>query len=230
VAMATPYFTKRTFDFLSALALNNRREWFEEHKQDYEVTVRLPALHFIGDMTEALLMISPHFQAMPKKVGGSLMRVQRDIRFGKDKRPYKTNIGIQFRHEIGKDVHAPAYYVHIEPNDCFVGVGVWRPDASALGKIRDALVENSDAWLAARDDRSFNQQFSLAGDTLSNPPRGYAKDHPLMPDLKRKDFIALTPLSDAVVRSKSFYPKIVERFGEATPYMRFLCKALDLRF
>ena len=228
--MANPYFTKQTFDFLSALAANNRREWFEEHKQDYEATVRLPALNFISDMADTLAMISLHFQAVPKKVGGSLMRVQRDLRFGKDKRPYKTNIGIQFRHEIGKDVHAPGYYVHIEPNDCFVGVGVWRPDASALGKIRDALVENSDAWLAARDDKSFNQQFSLAGDTLSNPPRGYVKDHPLMHDLKRKDFIALTPLSDAAVRSKNFYPTVVERFSEATPYIRFLCKALDLRF
>ena len=228
--MANRYFTQQTFDFLSALAANNRREWFEEHKQDYEATVRLPALNFISDMADALAMISPHFRAVPKKVGGSLMRVQRDIRFGKDKRPYKTNIGIQFRHEIGKDVHAPGYYVHIEPNDCFVGTGVWRPDASALGKIRDALVEKSDAWLAARDDKSFNQQFSLAGDTLSNPPRGYAKDHPLIQDLKRKDFIALTPLNDAAVRSKNFYPKVVERFSEATPYMRFLCQALDLRF
>ena len=228
--MANRYFTKQTFDFLSALAANNRREWFEEHKQDYEATVRLPALNFISDMADTLAMISLHFQAVPKKVGGSLMRVQRDLRFGKDKRPYKTNIGIQFRHEIGKDVHAPGYYVHIEPHDCFVGVGAWRPDASALGKIRDALVENSDAWLAARDDKSFNQQFSLAGDTLSNPPRGYVKDHPLMHDLKRKDFIALTPLSGAAVRSKNFYPTVVERFSEATPYIRFLCKALDLRF
>lgn len=228
--MADRYFTQDTFDFLSALAANNRREWFDEHKQDYEAAVRLPALNFIGDIAADLANISPHFLALPKKVGGALMRVHRDIRFGKDKRPYKTNIGIQFRHEVGKDVHAPGYYLHIEPDDCFVGVGLWRPDAPALGKIRDAIVDKGDVWLAARDDKTFNQKFSLAGDSLANPPRGYAKDHPLLQDLKRKDFIAIAQLSDAAVTSKNFRPKVVEHFSEATPYMRYLCKALELRF
>jgi uncharacterized protein (TIGR02453 family) len=228
--MANRYFTQDTFDFLSALAANNRREWFDEHKQDYEAAVRAPALNFIGDIAAELAMISPHFLALPRKVGGALMRVHRDIRFGKDKRPYKTNIGIQFRHEVGKDVHAPGYYLHIAPDECFVGVGLWRPDATALGKIRDAIVDDGEAWLAARDDKIFNRKFSLAGDALSQPPRGYAKDHPLLQDLKRKDFIAVASLSDAVVTSKSLRPKVVEHFAGATPYMRYLCKALELRF
>ena len=228
--MASPYFTKGTFDFLSALAANNKREWFDAHKQDYEVMVRTPALNFISDIADELSMIAPRFRALPKKMGGSLMRVYRDTRFGKDKRPYKTNIGIQFRHEMGKDVHAPGYYLHIEPGDCFVGAGIWRPDAAALGKIREAIVENGDAWLAARDDKIFNRKFSLAGDVLTNSPRGYAKGHPLVQDLKRKDFIAIAKLSDALVTSKNFYSKVVEHLGEAAPYMRYLCKALDLRF
>jgi len=228
--MANRYFTQDTFDFLSALAANNRREWFDEHKQDYEASVRVPALNFISDIAAELAMISPHFLALPKKVGGALMRVHRDIRFGKDRRPYKTNIGIQFRHEVGKDVHAPGYYLHIEPDDCFVGIGLWRPDATALGKIRDTIVDKDEAWQAARDDINFNRKFSLAGDSLANPPRGYAKDHPLLQDLKRKDFIAIAKLSDTVVTSKNFRPKVVEHFSEATPYMRYLCKALELRF
>ena len=228
--MANRYFTQGTFEFLVALAANNRREWFDEHKMHYEVTVRTPALNFISDIAPDLAQISPHFLALPKKVGGALMRVNRDIRFGADKRPYKTNIGIQFRHEVGKDVHAPGFYLHIEPNDCFVGVGLWRPDAIALGKIRDATVEKGDVWLAARDDKSFNRKFSLAGDALSNPPRGYAKDHPLLQDLKRKDFIAIAPLSDAAITAKNFYPRVIEHFAAAAPLMRYLCKALDLRF
>lgn len=228
--MANRYFTQGTFEFLAALAANNRREWFDEHKMHYEATVRTPALNFISDIAPDLAQIPPHFLALPKKVGGALMRVNRDIRFGADKRPYKTNIGIQFRHEVGKDVHAPGFYLHIEPNDCFVGVGLWRPDAIALGKIRDAIVEKGDAWLAARDDKSFNRKFSLAGDALSNPPRGYAKDHPLLQDLKRKDFIAIAPLSDAAITAKNFYPRVIEHFAAAAPLMRYLCKALDLRF
>jgi uncharacterized protein (TIGR02453 family) len=107
--MPTPYFTKQTFTFLSNLADNNTREWFEEHKQDYENFVREPALDFISDMGNEMPAISKHFLAVPKKVGGSLMRVQRNLRFSRDKTPYKTNIGIQFRHEVGKDIHAPGY-------------------------------------------------------------------------------------------------------------------------
>ncbi|TCV85847.1 DUF2461 domain-containing protein [Sulfurirhabdus autotrophica] len=228
--MANRYFTRDTFNFLSALAANNRREWFDEHKPDYEATVRTPSLNFIRDIATDLALISPHFLALPRKVGGALMRVNRDIRFGNDKRPYKTNIGIQFRHEVGKDVHAPGFYLHIEPNDCFVAIGLWRPDASALSKIRDAIVNQGEAWLAARDDKNFNQKFSLAGATLTNAPRGYAKDHPLLSDLKRKDFIAIAPLRDAEAISKDFYPKVVEHYAQAAPFMRYLCKALELRF
>ena len=228
--MTNRYFTKQTFPFLSALAANNTREWFEAHQQDYENFVRAPALDFISDMAHEMPAISKHFRALPKKVGGSLMRIHRDIRFGKDKTPYKTNIGIQFRHEVGKDIHAPGYYLHIAPDECFVGVGLWHPDVGALFKIREAIVKNSKAWVAARDDKAFSQHFSLEGDALVNAPRGFAKDHPLVEDLKRKDFIGLAELSEATVTSKNLRPQVMARFQQAAPYMRFLCKALELRF
>jgi uncharacterized protein (TIGR02453 family) len=228
--MTDHYFTKQTFAFLSSLAENNTREWFEEHKQDYENFVRTPALDFISDMGNEIPAISPHFRALPNKVGGSLMRIYRDTRFSKDKAPYKTNIGIQFRHEVGKDIHAPGYYVHIAPDECFIGVGLWHPDADALFKIREAIVKKSKAWVAARDDKAFSQNFSLEGDALANPPRGFAKDHPLVEDLKRKDFIGLAALSQTDVTFKDFRALVAGRFKEAEPYMRFLCKALELRF
>lgn len=228
--MTDRYFGKQTFAFLSVLAENNKREWFEAHQQEYEDFVRTPALDFISDMSDEMPAISRHFLAQPKKVGGSLMRIYRDTRFSKDKTPYKTNIGIQFRHEVGKDIHAPGYYLHIEPGECFVGIGLWHPDAEALFKIREAIAQNGDAWLAARDDATFLKYFSLEGDSLAKAPRGFAKDHPLVEDLKRKDFICLAPLSMATVTSKNLRPQVVERFRQAAPYMRFLCKALELRF
>ena len=228
--MSDHYFTKQTFTFLTSLSENNTREWFEEHKQEYENFVREPALDFISDMENELPAISKHFRALPKKVGGSLMRVQRDTRFSKDKTPYKTNIGIQFRHEVSKDIHAPGYYVHIEPGECFVGVGLWHPDADALFKIRDGIVKNVEAWVAARDNRDFSKHFELVGDTLANAPRGFAKDHPQVEDLKRKDFIGLAAVSEANVTSKNFRGQVVERFKQAAPMMRFLCGALALRF
>lgn len=228
--MTSRYFTEETFTFLSALAANNNREWFEEHRHEYEDSVRTPALAFISDIAAELAVTSPHFLALPKKVGGSLMRIHRDTRFGRDKRPYKSNIGIHFRHEAGKDVHAPGYYLHLEPDGCFVGAGIWRPDATALGRIRDAIISREREWLAARDDATFRKDFLLGGEVLRNPPRGYAKDHPLIEDLKRKDFIATATLDQGEITAANFRSRVASQFERATPYVRFLCKALELRF
>jgi uncharacterized protein (TIGR02453 family) len=228
--MVNRYFTADSLSFLSKLARNNNRDWFEKHKADYETMIRTPALQFITDMADDLPLISPHFLAVPKKMGGSLMRVYRDVRFGKDKRPYKTNIGIQFRHEQGKDVHAPGFYVHIELNDCFVGVGIWRPDAPTLGKIRDAIVEQPAKWKNAISSKSFSKQYVPSGESLTRPPKGYAKDHPLIEDIKRKDFIAIATLDDNEVLSPRFKKQVLDRFRAADKYMHFLCNALTLRY
>lgn len=224
------YFTRQTFAFLEALQHNNTREWFEQHQQEYEDFVRTPALDFISDMSEEMPIISHHFLAQPKKVGGSLMRIYRDTRFSKDKTPYKTNIGIQFRHEVGKDVHAPGYYLHIAPDECFIGVGLWHPEADVLFKLRQAIMAKPEAWVAARDDKMFRKLFTLEGEALANAPRGFAKDHPLVEDLKRKDFIGMATLSAATVTSPKLRGHVVEQFRAAAPYMRFLCQALELRF
>lgn len=228
--MANPYFTKEGMCFLKNLEINNTRDWFHENKSDYEDLIRTPALNFIDDMENDITHLSPHFLAIAKKVGGSLMRVHRDVRFSKDKSPYKTNIGIQFRHEMGKDVHAPGFYVHVEPDECFVGVGIWRPDSSALGKIRDAIVEKDKSWLLAVNDKNFRKYFDLSGESLKNGPRGYNKDHPLIEDLKRKDFIAISHMSEKSMLGKNFKKEVLKRFTDAEPYMQFLCKALQLRY
>lgn len=228
--MPGTYFTNTTLSFLRELSDNNDRNWFQENKQRYEDTVRTPALDFIEDISPRLQVIAPRFRAIPKKIGGSLMRVYRDTRFSKDKSPYKTNIGIQFRHEAGKDVHAPGYYLHIEPGDCFLGVGIWHPDSTALGMIRDTIVAKDNHWLAARDSKPFKQSFTLEGESLTNPPRGYSKDHPLLDDLKRKDFIAIKKLSQKSVLSKNFMDESIALFGQAEDFMRFLCTALEVSF
>lgn len=228
--MSNPYFTKATFKFLRELAENNRRDWFLDNKQDYEDCVRSPALAFIEDIAPKLQLVAPRFLAIPKKVGGSLMRAHRDTRFSKDKTPYKTNIGIQFRHEAGKDVHAPGYYLHIANDDCFFGAGIWRPDSDALRQIREAIIEKQKKWLAARDDKGFCKSFTLSGEALQNPPRGFPRDHPLMEDLKRKDFIAIGRLSKKAALAENLMGHTVEQFSLATPYMQFLCAALNVRF
>ncbi len=228
--MARRFFSPASFDFLKRLDANNNRAWFDRHRQEYEDVVRTPALDFIAAMAEDIEALSPHFLAVPRKVGGSLMRVHRDVRFGRDKRPFKTNIGIQFRHAQGRDVHAPGFYVHLEPNECFLGVGIWHPDAPALGRIRTAIAEHGAAWIKASRDRKFSKAFELAGDSLTNAPRGHAKDHPLLTDLKRKDFIAITGFSSRLATSARFQPEVVKSFRSAAPFMNFLCRALELPF
>ncbi|MCL2309202.1 MAG: DUF2461 domain-containing protein [Proteobacteria bacterium] len=223
-------FTRNTFQFLTELEANNNRPWFTENKPRYEALVREPALDFIDAMATRLKKFAPHFRADARKVGGSLMRVYRDTRYANDKTPYKTNIGIQFRHELGKDVHAPGFYVHIANNECFFAAGCWHPEADVLWKIRNAVALDPEQWFEARDDKKFNKCWALDGDTLIRPPRGFAADHVAIDDLKRKDFIAVAPLSKEETISADFVKLTARRFSETAPLMRFLCKALEVQF
>jgi len=228
--MANQYFTEASLKFLSRLDKNNNRDWFNQHKQEYEDLVRTPALDFIADMGNTIESLSPHFLAIPKKVGGSMMRPYRDVRFGKDKRPFKTNVGIQFRHFMAKDVHAPGFYVHIEPGGSFIGAGIWHPEAEPLAAVRGAIAAQPKEWLKVSRGKAFASLFELSGDALSNPPRGYKKDHPLIDDLKRKDFIAITPLDEKHVITGALKTEVARSFKTAVPFMRFLCQALEIPF
>lgn len=216
--------------FLGDLRANNERAWFAANRGRYEETVREPARAFIRAMAPALAAVSPHFRADDRKTGGSLMRIHRDTRFSPDKTPCKTNVGIQFRHALGRDVHAPGFYVHLEPGSAFLGAGVWRPDSAALFMIRSRIDEEPDTWRGVRDGAAFAAAFRLGGESLKRVPRGFAKDHPLADDLKRKDFIAAheLPLEDAL--GPAFPDLAAARMRDAGGFLRFLCEALDVPF
>ena len=221
-------FSPATFTFLRQLERNNRRDWFDPRKARYEDEVREPALVFIQIMERSIKGISPNFVVAAKQSGGSLMRPYRDVRFSKDKRPYKTNVGIQFRHVAGKDVHAPGLYVHIEPGGCFLGAGMWRPDAPALKAIRMRMDEDPAGWKKASRGVAFRRVWDAAGDSLSRPPRGFSADHPLIDDLKRKDHIAVHPLDDSEVIVDGFPDQTAATFKKATPYISWLAAAVGL--
>jgi uncharacterized protein (TIGR02453 family) len=223
-------FPEQSLGFLTQLKANNSREWFQNHKEGYEVLVREPSLAFIGAMADGLSEISPRFRTIPKKVGGSLMRIHRDTRFSKDKTPYKTNIGIQFRHEMGKDVHAPGFYVHIEPGFCFLGVGIWHPDSTSLSSIRDFISDNPHAWRSALSHHPFSKHFQLEGESLKKAPRGYPSDHELIDDLKRKDFIACRNFDCSTIAKTGFLRYVGDSFSMAAPFMRYLCMAVRVPY
>ena len=223
-------FSEATFGFLAELSANNNRAWFEANKPRYEALVREPALDFIEAMGPQLAVFAPRFRADARKLGGSLMRVYRDTRFARDKTPYKTNIGIQFRHDLGKDVHAPGFYVHVSEYECFLAVGCWRPEPDALARIREHIAEKPERWFSVRDDAAFGAQWVASGERLSRPPRGYAADHPAIDDLKRKDFVALADLSRSDVLSADLVDLVAGKFSATRPFMEFLCTALAVAY
>jgi uncharacterized protein (TIGR02453 family) len=223
-------FNAETVAFLEELSRNNNREWFNENKSRYEELVLDVALRFIQSMQDPLAEIAPHFVAQATRMGGSLMRVYRDTRFSKNKTPYKTNIGIQFRHERAKDVHSPGYYVHISPEEVFIGVGMWRPDSDALRGIRERIAAKPAEWKRTVGDAGFKRRFSLGGEVLTRPPRGYDKDHECIDDIKRKSFIAVQNLAVEDCLSPQFQRKVENTFQAGTPYMQFLCKAVGVQF
>lgn len=223
-------FPKGLVLFLRELSKHNNRSWFEANRERYETQLREPAFEFIATMAGPLKKISPHFSAIPKKAGGSLMRIHRDVRFSKDKKPYKTNLGIHFRHVAGKDVHAPGFYFHVDPQEVFLGAGIWHPDSEALGRIREAIDDDPAAWKKAKGNKSFTSKFELSGDSLRRSPQGYSADHPSIEDLKRKDFIGIFRLDHDDLLEPDIIEQTVAAFRTAKPFMAFLCKGVRVKF
>jgi uncharacterized protein (TIGR02453 family) len=224
------YFSEDTWRFLRALKRNNRRDWFEAHRADYLQHLRDPFLRLIGELQPDLAAISPHYRADPRGNGGSLFRIHRDTRFANDKTPYKTWGGARFFHERARQLHAPSFYLHIEPGACFVGAGLWHPEPETQRRIRAFLVDNPAGWTAATRSPGFRRRFVLTGDSLVRPPRGYPADHPLIDDLRRKDFVATAPLDDEVVLGPRLRQSLVSHFRGLAPLVDYLCAALDLEF
>lgn len=220
-------FGPELFAFLTDLKDHNDRDWFAANKARYEADLLEPALAFIEDVGYRLQGISPHFRADPRRSGGSLFRIYRDTRFSKDKTPYKTNTGMYFRHEAGKDAHAPGYYLHLAPGEVFGGGGIWHPDTKALTKIREAIVRDPDRW---REATTLEDGLELGGDALKRVPSGFDKDHPHAEDLKRKDFFASVRLSEAQATAPGFLDRYTRVCRSAAPLMRFLCDALALPY
>jgi uncharacterized protein (TIGR02453 family) len=222
------HFGPGLFRFLRELAEHNDKAWFEKNRERYETEVRGPLLRFIADFGEPLGSISTHYLADPRPAGGSMFRVHRDTRFSKDKSPYKTHAAAQFRHEAGRDAHAPCYYLHLEPGEVFVGAGLWHPDAPALALLRAAIVRKPAEWQRVAHGGPFRKGWELWGEMLARPPKGVDPTHPCVEDLRRKDFIALRSFTQKEVTSPGFLELFAGACKQASPYMQFVTTALEL--
>jgi uncharacterized protein (TIGR02453 family) len=221
---ASAIFSPELFVFLRQLKRNNNREWFAKNKERYRAVVVEPAMTFISGYAPHLAELSPHFVADARPTRGSLFRIYRDTRFSPDAAPFKTHVGIHFRHQKGKDVHAPLFYLHLEPEGSFVAAGVWHPDTPTLTRIRTAIVRESDAWSRAR------RRLELEGDSLTRPPKGFDPEHPLVEDLKRKDFIAGFDLSEEQICSERLMRDFRAACKKLAPLVEFTTRALGLKY
>jgi len=224
-------FSDDLYIFLKDLARNNDKQWFAENKERYLRFAKEPAVEFILAMKEKLEGISPSYIADPRTNGGSMFRIYRDTRYSKNKKPYKENIGFQFRHVAGKDAHAPGYYVHIQPGDSFAGGGVWLPPTPVLNRVRDAITAKSEEWKKIKQFIADSGNISFfEGARLKRHPRGYPADHPLIEDLKRKTIFAGRSFKDTEITSSRFIDSVEDVFIDLVPLMRFINDALGLSF
>ena len=222
------HFTPSLFEFLSELAENNNREWFQDNKARYERDVRDALVHFVADFGDRLHEISPHMVADPRLSGGSIFRIYRDVRFSKDKSPYKANAGMHFRHEVGREVHGPGLYLHLQPGMVFAGSGIWRPNSATVGKIRGSIVVNPEKWGGIVNDDRFTSIYTLEGESLKRPPRGIDPDHPLIDHLKLKSFVATTRFTEEDACAPDFIDVYANACAIAAPFSEFLTTAVGL--
>lgn len=225
------YFSDKSFRFLRALARNNARAWFHDHKSDYEAHVRAPFQRLLADLQPALAAVSPHFRSDPKAVGGSLFRIQRDTRFSGDKAPYKNWQGARLFHERRREVPAPSFYVHLQPGGSFVGAGLWHPETDTQRRVRQFIFDNPATWKAASRAPALRRRFDLDdSEVLVRPPRGFPADFEHIDDLRHRNWVFWRSLDDATMTGTSLLRILSKDLQVLGPFVDYLCASLDLEF
>jgi uncharacterized protein (TIGR02453 family) len=216
-------FPKEGITFLKQLKKNNSREWFKNHKSEYEDFVKLPMQSLIASLRPKVARVAPEIDMHPKK---SLFRIYRDTRFSKNKQPYKTHVAAVF-HQRGNWQDSAGYYVHIEPGGIYVGGGIYMPDSDQLKRIRRAIADNPKEFLSIVGSNLFSKKFgSLEGDKLHRVPLGFPKDHMMAEWLKYKSFYTGVEWDEKECYTVKFVDKVVGVYKDLLPLIRFLNSAL----
>lgn len=217
------FFSKAAFQFLEDLRENNTREWMAQNKGRYERDLKQPFLEFIEAAGAQLPKVSKFIVADPRPVGGSLFRIHRDTRFSNDKTPYKTNAGAHFRHADGKTRPAPSYYLHIDPDYCFVAGGIYMGDSATLQSVRESIVARTKEWKVVRS------RLDLAAEgALKRAPKGFEPSHPFVEDLKLKHFVTSVSLTPSEICSPKLMDRFIAECKSMTPLMKFLSSAVGV--
>ena len=219
-------FPKEGIDYLKKLKRNNNRPWFEKHKEEYETLVKLPMQSLIAALHPHFERFAPEFDINPKR---SLFRIYRDVRFSKDKTPYKTHVAAHFvLRGKPKGVEGSGYYLHIEPGEIFLGGGIYMPYGDQLKRIRRAIANRPEQFLSAMHHPKFKKLFGkLEGEKLQRTPQGYEPEHAMAEWLKYKQFFVGTEFPQGKCLKEEFVSDVAEVFEAATPLVRFLNEAIS---
>ncbi len=228
-------FPTAAFTFLRGLAANNEREWFEARRETYEASLRVPMKALIEEMDARLATFAPEITGTVK---GSMFRIHRDIRFSKNKAPYKTNAACWFFHRdskgnVGQDaVHGGAgMYFHLEPRACFAGGGVWMPPAPVLKRVRAALDVGHEEFESIVNAKAFRKSFGTMETEamLKRLPRGFDPEHPAGDWLRHQSFTAGCALTQADVTGPALADRLEEVYRTIAPLVRWLNTAMGFR-
>ena len=215
-----------TVKFLKDLKKNNNKPWFEKNKQVY-LDAKEDIELFVEQVIEGLGKIDADVKPLHPK--DCTYRIYRDVRFSKDKTPYKTNMGA-YLNKGGKKSPTAGYYMHIEPGRNMAGGGLWMPQAPELNKVRQEIDYNFAEWSKIVGDRTFKKVFPDGLETeeiLSRPPKGYDDENPAIEFLKLKSFIVTRTFTDAEVQAKSFLKELLKTFETMGDFVRFMNRSLE---
>lgn len=213
------------FDFLKDLAKNNQKEWMDANKKRY-LAAKEQVVHLVTEVLGEIGDFDPQVADLePKK---TLFRINRDIRFSKNKNPYKTNFGA-FMAVGGKNSGNPGYYLHLEPGHCFLGGGIYQPQSEILAKVRQEIDYQGAELLSIIEDPSFKAVYGepYGNDRLKTAPKGYPKDHEHLPLLQLKHYVFMKNVSDDQVCSSAFTADLTQYYRTLHPFNQFLARALD---
>jgi uncharacterized protein (TIGR02453 family) len=215
-----------TFKFLKDLKKNNNKPWFENHKSEYQAA-KEDFEEFVQQVIDQFGKTDPAIAPLQSK--DCTFRIYRDVRFSKDKTPYKTNMSAFFN-KGGKKLPTAGYYIHCEPGRCMIGGGLWMPMPPELNKVRQEIDYHLPEWKKIVDKASFRKVFpkGVEGvELLSRPPKGYDETHPAIEYLKMKCFIVEKDVPDAGFQSKSALKEVVKTFGAMKDFVAFLNRGLE---
>ena len=217
-----------TLQFLKKLDKNNNKAWFDENRKQYEAA-KLDFANLTGQVITQFGKKEPSIALLQPKE--CVFRINRDVRFSKNKAPYKNNMGASIK-AGGKKSLVAGYYIHLEPGGkSFVGGGLYMPDARIVGKIRQEIDYNYAEFLKIVQNKKFVAQYGgldfSEGMSLVREPKGYEKENPAIAYLKLKSWVATAPLSDTALQDKNLATQLTKAFEYLQPLISFLNEALE---